>query len=367
MSGPELLERDESLRNGATRTGAGGGAAYPRSRGKRVGGHCKKWWWLYLLILVCLIVLIVCLVLFVAVPKMIQSRINAAKLNIQGITITQTQSQNFTMAINSTIEADSSIHAVIDSFSGNMYLEDWAPQTPFVSVKFPQTTSASETAVNITQFTDILDLNAFTVFNQWLLTNSSLNVSVEGNTHVKISGISHKYPVHFKKTLNIAGLESFSGFSVPNSSVSTSADAQGDNFFGTVIIPNRSLVSFEIGNVSFATYLLGENVGTTYIDDVTLYPGNNSFPLRGNVSTGPVLTEIQERPYCEDGMLLFVLQGSNVTNHGEYLSYYANSLSTINETVSLNISADLAAIGLTVTCPSTTTTSTKKRFWLDSW
>lgn len=184
--------------------------------------------------------------IFVAVPKMIQSRINKAKLSIQGLKITQTQSQNFTMAINGTVEADSSVYAVIDSFEGKMYLEDWAPQTPFVSVTFPQTTSASETAVNITQFTEILDLDAFTIFNEWLLTNSSLNVSVEGKTHVKISGISHKYPINFKKTLNIAGLDSFSGFSVPNSSVSTSADSQGDNFFGTVIIPNPSFVSFEI-------------------------------------------------------------------------------------------------------------------------
>lgn len=160
--------------------------------------------------------------------------------------MTQTQSNNFTMSINSTIEADDSVHAVIDPFDGVMYLEDWAPQTPFVRLNFPQTTSATRSAVNITQFTDILDLDAFTVFNTWVLLNETLRVSVEGDTHVTVSGISRKFPVHFKKTLTLTGLSNFDGTTVPNSTVSLTADAQGDNFFGTVIIPNRSPITFEI-------------------------------------------------------------------------------------------------------------------------
>lgn len=160
--------------------------------------------------------------------------------------MTQTQSTNFTLAINSTIEADDSIHAVIDPFEGVMYLEDWAPQTPFARIQFPQTTSAPLTAVNITQFTEILDLNAFTVFNSWFLVNETINVSVEGNTQLTVSGISRKYPVHFKKTVALTALSNLNGTTVPTSRVQLTPDADGNNFFGTVVIPNRSLISFEI-------------------------------------------------------------------------------------------------------------------------
>lgn len=150
------------------------------------------------------------------------------------------------MSINSTIRSDSSIGAVIDPFDGVMYLEDWPPRTPFARVSFPRTTSASVTTVNVTQFTEVLDRRAFEVFNTWFLVNETLNVSVEGDTHVRVSGISRKYPVKFKKTVNMPGLNNLNGTTVPESRISLTADAQGDNFFGTVTIPNRSFIAIEI-------------------------------------------------------------------------------------------------------------------------
>lgn len=184
--------------------------------------------------------------IFVAVPRIAQQRVDGADLTIQGIILSQAQSENFTMAINSTLRADDSIHAVIDPFEGVMYLEDWEPQTPFARLQFPQTTSAEQSAVNLTQFIDILDMNAFTVFNTWVLVNETLRVTVEGDTRLKVNGISRKYPVHFKKIVELKGLNNFDGTTVPESRVQLTPDENGDNFFGIVAIPNVSLLTFDI-------------------------------------------------------------------------------------------------------------------------
>lgn len=96
--------------------------------------------------------------------------------------------------------------------------------------------------------------------------------------------------------------------------------------------------------------MLGQNVGTIYIDDVTLHPGNNTFSLQGNVSQTPVLQTIQERPYCETGDIPFQLQGLNVTNHGQHLSYYTQALASTNTSVSIDVRSDLEALGLTINC-----------------
>lgn len=275
-----------------------------------------------------------------------------------------------------------------------MYLEDWAPQTPFARIQFPQTTSAAQTVVNVTQFTEILDMDAFTVFNTWFLVNETINVSVEGDTQLKVSGISKKYPVHFKKTVNMPALSNFNGTTVPSSRVELTPDDQGNNFFGNVTIPNRSFITFEIvsctplphlchqrrccklrprfqarqsldslwfqptytsfffpqGNASFIDFLLGENVGTVYIDNMTLKPGDNHLTMRANISNSPVLDAIQKAPYCETGILPFQLQGLNVTNHGQYLSYYAESMAATNQSVSIDVGADLTELGLNISC-----------------
>lgn len=180
-------------------------------------------------------------------PKIAQSRVDGAKLKIDGIQVSQTQATNFTLAINATISADDSIHAVLDPFEGEMYLANTAaPETAFARVAFPSTTSASLTAVNISQFTEIIDLDAFTTFNKYLLVNDTIQVGVRGNTKIRVSGISRKYDVHFEQAVTINGLGNLDGITVPNSTVALTPDADGNNFFGTVVIPNRSPLAFEI-------------------------------------------------------------------------------------------------------------------------
>ncbi len=176
----------------------------------------------------------------------VKSKIDAAQLSVQGITVSNTQSQNYTMSINSTITTDGSTHATVDAFDGVMYLEDLEPHTPFATVHFPQTDSAAAQTVNISQFTPITDMAAFTTFNTWLLANDSLRVTVQGWTNVHVPGISRAYSVNFQKTIEMPGLAHFNGTTVSNANISIEGFADGTNFNGTTTIPNRSLVTLEI-------------------------------------------------------------------------------------------------------------------------
>lgn len=150
------------------------------------------------------------------------------------------------MSVNSTIRLSSSTSATIDGFEGVMYLEDFDPPTPFARLAFPQTTGDSMQVVNISQFTPITDLDAFTRFNTWLLLNESIRVTIEGDTKIHVKGLSRAYPINFKKTVTLTGLQNFNGTTVPYSTVSLTRDENGDNFHGTVTVPNRSVVTFEI-------------------------------------------------------------------------------------------------------------------------
>lgn len=144
--------------------------------------------------------------IFVGIPNIAQKHINKAKLSVEGIKLTNTESQNYTMEINSTIKASSPVPAKLDPFKGVMYLEDLEPHTPFVEVDFPETTSEDNQKVNVSQFVSITNMEAFTTFNAWLLTNNSLRVTVKGDTKVKVKGIAKKFKVHFKKTITMPGM-----------------------------------------------------------------------------------------------------------------------------------------------------------------
>lgn len=313
--------------------------------------HLKKWWWAYSILAILGVVLAVMLTIFVGVQNIAQSKINGAVLEVQGISCTNTETNTFTLGINTTLKSGTT-KATVEAFQGVMYLEDEPSHTPFVTIDFPETQNMPFQTVNISQFVNITNIPALTTFNTWLLNNDSLRVTVLGYPNVKVPGISKKYGVTFKKTVTMPGLNGFAGLSVTNSSISISNFSDGTNFHTTATIPNKSLVTFEIGNVTFNTYMNNSLIGDSYINNVLLVPGNNTFAFRSSIEQTPVLNAVQSEPWCKTGIVPMDLSGKAVVNNGQPLAYFAEALASHNTTVQLDLGTPLRALGLNPKCPS---------------
>ncbi|KAJ8121719.1 hypothetical protein O1611_g10025 [Lasiodiplodia mahajangana] len=315
--------------------------------------HFKRFWWAYLLVfLVVATVVIVPSVLLVAVPRMAQQRLNAAKLTIDGIAITHTQTDSLAIAINSTIRADDSVHATIDPFKGTLYLANVSPPLAFAEIDFPQTSSASRQAVNVSQEMQVLDINALTAFNTVLLTNDSVSVQVKGDTHIHVRGISRAYSVTFDKTVTLKGLSNFEGLTISDPSIN--ALSTDNNFNATAHIPNPSVLTLEIGNTTFTTYFNGSEIGQATIADLVLYPGNNIFPIRGDIQQLPIINALTQEPFCElSGNLPFQLSGNNVVNNGQVIAYFRDALASTNQSVTIDLSDAARKVGIPVGCNTT--------------
>jgi hypothetical protein len=313
--------------------------------------HCAKWWWAYLLgFLVLATVIVVPVVIFVAVPRIAQQKLDDSTLTIDGIKVTQTQTNSYHLAINSTIASDGKVHAKIGAFTGVMYLEDLEPHTPFSTVNFPETSSDALQTVNVSQAATIGDNPAFTTFNTWLLHNETLRVTISGDTTIRVNGIARDYPVKYHKTITLNGLNGFKGLKVTDSAVSIFPDAQGDNFHGFVDIPNASQFEIEIGNATFINYFNGQNIGQTVLGNLVLYPGHNNVSMRAAVKQESVLAAVNTKPYCETGLLPFQLQGKEVVNNGQSLPYFGNALAAHNQTIDIDMGAALKKLGINIQC-----------------
>ena len=143
--------------------------------------------------------------LLVGIPKIAQSKLDDAELIVNRITVTNAQTKSLTMAIDSEIRTDGSVHATIEGFPGVMYLEDDPEQKPFAKIDFPETTSEKQQTVKVSQDLSIDDAAALTKFNTYLLANETLRVTVFGETKVHVKGISRSYGVTFKKTITMPG------------------------------------------------------------------------------------------------------------------------------------------------------------------
>ncbi|KAI1412595.1 hypothetical protein F5Y13DRAFT_199829 [Hypoxylon sp. FL1857] len=324
-------------------------------RGKGIGSksskaHCKRFWWVYVVVILAVAVaIIVPCVLLVAVPKMAQQKLDEATLAIDGIVITNVQTNSLNMAINSTITTDGSTHATIDGFEGTMYLADLDPPLAFAKINFPETTSDAFQTVNVSQEIPISDQDAFTTFNEHLMQQETVKVMVKGDTHVHVRGISRAYSVTFSKTVPLQGLNKFQGLSVSNPHVSI---AQTNNFNATAHIPNPSVLTLDVGNTTFHTYFNGSDIGTSYILNMVLRPGPNEFFIWADINETAVLDGLTQRPTCErNGTLTIELSGKDVTNNGQPVPYFANALAASNVSVDMAIGQAIQSdIGLSVGC-----------------
>ncbi|KAI1369337.1 hypothetical protein F5Y08DRAFT_293073 [Xylaria arbuscula] len=312
-------------------------------------GHFRRFWWAYLLaFLVVATVIIVPSVVLVAVPRIAQQRLDGAKLTIDGIAVTNTQANSLVMAINSTIRADDSVHATVDAFQGTMYLADVDPPLAFAQIDFPQTSTASKQAVNVSQEIQISDEDAFTTFNKALLSSASVNVQVKGDTHIHVRGISRAYPATFDKTVALTGLNNFDGLSISDPSISIRSKG---NFNATVHIPNPSVLTLEIGNTTFTSYLNDEDVGQTYINNLVLRPGNNTFATSADIQQLPIVSALTQKPLCElEGKLPFRLKGKDVVNNGQVLPYFRDALAASYQNITIDLSEAAKKIGISAKC-----------------
>ncbi|PKS06539.1 hypothetical protein jhhlp_007287 [Lomentospora prolificans] len=315
------------------------------------GNHCKRFWWAYLAGFIVVAVLVVVLVIFVGVPKIAQKKLDEAELTIDSIIISSTEPKQYNMAVNSTIRTDGKTHATIAPFTGVMYLEDLEPHTPFASVEFPETTSEKLQVVNVSQIVEVTNMDAFTTFNTWLLANETLRMTIEGDTSVKVKGISKNFGVTFKKTVDLKGLNGFHGLKVTDANVDIATTKK--NFNGTVDIPNASILTIEIGNATFTNMLNGEEIGTVYMDNLILYPGINNVSIYADVEQAPVLDAMTSGPHCDDGIIPFEMKGKDVTSNGEELEYFAGALRALTQTVEIPLSEAFARNGLKLKCLNT--------------
>lgn len=180
-----------------------------------------------------------------------QKSVDAATLEIQGIAILNSKPNSFLIQINSTIQTESKVKADLDPFEGNLTLSGVPGAQPFITLKFPQTNANQLQKINISQIVDIANEEAFAQFNRVFYQNRTLKIDISGKTNVKPAGLAKKYPVDFKKTLDLNGLNLLNGTEIQNPKIGFNPDSP--NFNATAIITNPSYYTLDIVCYSLKT------------------------------------------------------------------------------------------------------------------
>lgn len=90
-------------------------------------------------------------------------------------------------------------------------------------------------------------------------------------------------------------------------------------------------------------------MGTTYVNDLVLKPGDNRVPMLGKIDQGAMLELLtsNDNPY-KDGIMPFDISGNSSSYNGKDLPYFTKALSANKLTVRLDVGAALREVGLSL-------------------
>ncbi|KAI9758672.1 MAG: Na+ ATPase [Chaenotheca gracillima] len=304
--------------------------------GTRLMRHYKKFWWLHLIIFIAIFLIITLPLIYVGFPNIAQSNVNDSGLEIDSMVLSDPTPNSFHLHQEGAITSDSTYHPKLDSFNVSLFIADGSPNpTTFAYVEQPSVQSGSHVPITIDETVQIADLDEFTKYSVTVMNSEEYQLGVSGRMGLH----EGKFPattVDYNKVVTLKGLNKLKGFNVTSFKILGKADPDGANMLGTVYIPNASIMTLVMGNVTMNLYCQGDFIGTSLLPDLTLKPGNNTVDMRSTTNQTLVFSKLSQ---FKDGIIPIDIIGNSSVYNGQHLTYYEEALKSNEQHIELNLGA----------------------------
>ncbi|KAL1959476.1 hypothetical protein VTO42DRAFT_1921 [Malbranchea cinnamomea] len=285
----------------------------------KLKAHFRKWWWLHLIIFCACVLLIALPLVYVGYPRIAQHDVNESTLEVLAMTISNPTPDSFDLYLKQRLGVSSIFRPHLDSFNATMTLGE--TDTPFLTVTVPALQARDGAEVIIEQRAVIEDMAAFTNYAVRSMLDETITVKVDGRTGLKLGALP-KVDVDYHKVVTLKGLNKLKGFNITEFEI-IKEEEDGTNMIGTVKIPNPTIQTLSLGNLTYDLAIEGTYIGTSSLTDVVIKPGDNFLPMRSATNQSLVLNFIGDYP---DGKMPIQISNGESEYNGKNLTYFTAAL-----------------------------------------
>ena len=123
--------------------------------------------------------------------------------------------------------------------------------------------------------------------------------------------------------------------------------SDGSNLIGNVSIPNPSVMTLDLGNVTMNLAVDGKPIGYSLIPNLLLKPGDNILPMQSKVDQLTILGLVQST--YKNAVLPIDVVGNSSISNGQHLMYYEEAIKSNTIRLNLDIGPALAGLGINIT------------------
>jgi hypothetical protein len=310
-------------------------AGAPTTYGGRFKRHCARRWWLHVLIF-CIIFLIIALCLvYAAMPHIAQHGVDESSIEFTALQFLDPTSDSIVLTQNATLHSPSMYTPTLDPFNASLYLvtNGVFSAEPMTYIQMPTIHALHpESNDTLTQRVPIADMAVLTEYATQVLSNYNVTTALVGKTKLH-EGKLPVVTVNYNSSSTYRGLNGLQGFNVTGVRVNISALAGEPNLKGFAYIPNPSVLTVAMGNVTLTVSTAQQGVvGTTSINDMTLVPGNNTLAMTGTVNQTALLASLNAT-----GFAILEITGNSSIYNGQHLTYYEAALASNKLTLPMNV------------------------------
>lgn len=316
-------------------------AARPAGFGQKTKRHCKRWWWVHVIIFcICFLIIALCLV-YVGMPHIAQHGVDESHLEMTDIEFLDPTPDTVTLTQKAILHSPSIYTPTLDPFNATLWLVTngtfaTEPMNQILMPKIHALHPKSNASV-IGQTVQILNLDQITEYATQVLTQKNISTALTGRTTLH-EGHLPSININYNTTTTYAGLNGLAGFNVTGAKVNLTASVGEPNLSGFAYIPNPSVLTVAMGNVTLSLETLkGGNVGNATILNLTIAPGNNTLPMSAVVDQTKVLSSMDS-----DGFVEMAITGTSSVYNGQHITYYEKALASNVLTLKMNIKQILA-------------------------
>jgi hypothetical protein len=307
--------------------------------GQKAKRHCSRFWWLHLIIF-CVIFLIIALCLvYVGMPKIAQHGVGESYMEVTELKFLEPTSDSIVLTQKVILHSPSIYTPTLDPFTADSWLVTNGTFGPVPMLKIPMpsihalhpVSNASVENLNLT----ISNLQQVTDYAAAIITQENVTTALTGRTNLH-EGKLPTVNINFNSSSTYKGLNGLKGFNVTDVRLNISAKAGEPNLKGFAFIPNPSVITVALGNVTLTLSTIKGVVGNSTINDMTLVPGNNSLPMTGIIDITMMANSVV------NGLVTLSIAGESAIYNGQHLTYYEAPLKSNVLTLDMNVAQILA-------------------------
>lgn len=311
----------------------------------RLKKHLARLWWAYLgLCSLSFLVTILCLI-YIIIPRLVQQNVDNSYLLCTDLTFAKPTTHSVTVNQSALLYTKTHFTPTLKPFTASLYLvdNDTYSSVPISTLRFPEIHALHPVSFNslenaVLNFDSEAALAEVTKFSVQFMNREVVKTALVGEGKVSLGSLP-EIKVKYNQTLSFRGLSGLKGFNITDIRLNLNAQNGEPNMSGLAVIPNPSVLTVELGNVTFTVLTArAGKVGNSIIENVKLSPGTNKFVMKSYINQ----TKIAQSMDISSGIVKLLIRGDSSVYNGQHLPYFEKALASNSMVIPLNVTAVLA-------------------------